>query len=167
MLSSVQLAFSRGWRFSVPAAARTIRSVYVTLTPCDFSTAGSIASRAAFSAPASTSLVTKKCGTVVQLCVVRSAISRPIVVTVCGSCVAVDSYVVSGFSRAVLWRLPSADVLRCRENIVRQNLPAWSRPSHLAEIDAMLLRKPTRLGRDAHRRRRRGLARCDTGRRNG
>src|SRR5262245_27089244 len=54
-----------------------MRSVCVTLTPCDFSIAGISFSRVAFNADASTSRATKKCGTVVQLCVVRSAMIRP------------------------------------------------------------------------------------------
>ena len=50
-------------------------------TPCDFSITGISPSRVALRAVASTSRATKKCGTVVQLCVVRSAMMRPIELT--------------------------------------------------------------------------------------
>ena len=63
------------------ATAATIRSVCVTLTPCDRSITGMRRSRAPLRPVASTSRIRKKCGTVVQLCVVRSAMMRPIEVT--------------------------------------------------------------------------------------
>ncbi len=96
--SLVQLAFMRGcfWRTRATSANQQIgvrefhcrdRSVV------DSSCLGPSFCRASFSAPASTSRTTKKCGTVVQLCVVRSAISLEmglLLVTAAGD-VAVDS----------------------------------------------------------------------------
>ena len=78
ILSAVQLAFIRGCFRSARPTAATRRSVCVMRTPCDFSIVGSNASRAALSAVASTSRVRKKCGTEVQLWVVRSAMRRAI-----------------------------------------------------------------------------------------
>src|SRR5438093_1551288 len=66
---SIQLAFIRGCFASVRATTETRRSVCDTPVNC---------SRAAFSAVASRCRVMKKCGTVVQLCVVRSAIRRAV-----------------------------------------------------------------------------------------
>src|SRR5215204_7133444 len=74
----------RGWICSARATAATMKSVCVTFTPCDFSTIGIHRSRVALSAVASTSRVTKKCGTVVQLWVVRSAMMRPMELTASG-----------------------------------------------------------------------------------
>src|SRR5688572_10720558 len=79
ILPSTQLPLMRGYFVRIFPMADTRRSVCVTLTPCDFSTNGMSIARDAFSAEASRSRATKKCGTVVQLCVVRSAMMRPIV----------------------------------------------------------------------------------------
>ena len=77
---SVQLAFIAGWVRSDRAdEPRRARSVWVSFTPCDCSNAW----RELLATPPRASwrrrrATTKKCGTVVQLCVVRSAIKRPI-----------------------------------------------------------------------------------------
>src|SRR6185312_16256428 len=84
ILSLAQLPFMRGCKCSARATAATMKSVCVTFTPCDFSMIGIHRSRVALSAVASTSRVTKKCGTLVQLCVVRSAMMRPIELTASG-----------------------------------------------------------------------------------
>ena len=74
---AVQLALTRGCRASTRATNATSKSLCVIRRP-SFSTCTAIFSRASFNAPASTSRTTKKCGTVVQLWAVRSAIKRPI-----------------------------------------------------------------------------------------
>src|ERR1700688_4646634 len=60
------------------ATAAISRSVMVSFAPLDFSTVGPSRLCAAINSRQSTSRVKKKCGTVVQLCVIRSAISRAI-----------------------------------------------------------------------------------------
>src|SRR5258708_36371845 len=76
MPSALQLAFTRGCLSRPLATSATNKSLWVRRRPgvCFWA----MDSRAALSAPASTSRVTKKCGTDVQLWVVRSAMRRPI-----------------------------------------------------------------------------------------
>src|ERR1700730_17920706 len=78
MPSALQLAFTRGCLSRTLATSATIKSVWVRRRPGVCFWAMATGSRAALSAPASTSRVTKKCGTDVQLWVVRSAMRRPI-----------------------------------------------------------------------------------------
>src|ERR1700724_884200 len=92
--SRVQLEFTRGCFWRTRATTAISRSVCVSFTPCNFSVSAPRFCLASFRAPASTSRVTKKWGTVVQLCVVRSAISRAIglpVSTAAGDGAALDS----------------------------------------------------------------------------
>ena len=71
-----QLEFIRGCRRSTRATSATSKSVCVTRTPAVLSADALNFSRASTNGAASISRTTKKCGTVVQLCVVRSAIKR-------------------------------------------------------------------------------------------
>src|SRR5260370_40054119 len=76
MPPALQLAFTGGCLSRTLATSATNKSLWVRRRPgvCFWA----MDSRAALSAPASTSRVTKKCGTDVQLWVVRSAMRRPI-----------------------------------------------------------------------------------------
>src|ERR1700692_3722367 len=86
----VQLAFITGC-FAIARATDAIsRSVMVSFAPLDFSTLGPSRLCAAINSVQSTSRVKKKCGTVVQLCVIRSAISRALCVSDSPACEASD-----------------------------------------------------------------------------
>src|ERR1700680_5242242 len=87
MPSALQLAFIRGCLSRTLGTSATSKAVWITRRPGLCFWAMATDSRAALSAPASTSRVTKKCGTDVQLWVVRSAIRRPIEpgTSICGA----------------------------------------------------------------------------------
>src|SRR5256886_1370473 len=74
--SPVQLAFIRECFTKIFANSAINKSVIVGAAPRDFSISWLIRFWAAISSPQSTYRTRKKCGTLVQLCVVRSAISR-------------------------------------------------------------------------------------------
>src|SRR6202795_3363191 len=74
ILSPVQLEFIRGCFSSTRASSPISRSVIVGAVPAALPWLNFFC--ASISAPASTLCTRKKCGTLVQLCVVRSAISR-------------------------------------------------------------------------------------------
>ena len=76
MPSPVQLAFIRGCLASARATSAISKSVIVRTVPCDFPALSLTSFCASSNLLASTSRTKKKCGTVVQLSVVRSAVSR-------------------------------------------------------------------------------------------
>ena len=93
-------------------------------TPCVFSFSATSFSRASTNPPASISRTTKKCGTLVQLCVVRSAIRRAIELIVSGAAGA----------RAFAGRSPAMPLKR--QNVVGEDLSFVSGSAHAGQIDA-------------------------------
>ena len=81
---------------------------------------------------ASTSRVTKKCGAVVQLCVVRSAIRRPITP---GVSILPPAGIAAGAGGRRCWR-GFRSALGGRFNIRSEDLAAGARPAHAAEVNA-------------------------------